>query len=444
MGDISILLVDDSPTASVWAGVLRRQCGECHHARSGHEAVALFKESPNQRVLLDLDVRGCSGAEVFQSLKCAYPCADIIMLVDNQERLNSLGLSREDFIRLGARDVLFKPLSQQRLKSLFESGQQESEAAPVDEVAKARAIHPYGDEVFTAIPIHTLGAGAVTSFDIFIRLGQERFLKLIRKGDTVEPSQIKRLDVLKGVKELYIKTSDRLSFIQDLNRFVAKIVVHPSYEASVKAAAVSRLADLLISDVHTTGLSPQDVAECKTLTQSMYEVLRNERTVKGIMRGLEQGGTEQFGHAFLTAFYSGLIARRLKWTTSHSIEKVLFGAFLHDVGRSKELNHSLDHGHPERGVQLLDTAGYQNESVKQIVLQHHERMDGSGFPQHLKGSHIFPLARVVAFAANIAEYLGSSKQNLKSGLNAFLSEEDNRTYYDREIIALFCQAVGEV
>lgn len=84
--------------------------------------------------------------------------------------------------------------------------------------------------------------------------------------------------------------------------------------------------------------------------------------------------------------------------------------YVHDVGMAffvdgiLELNESLDReqdaliaGHPYIGHQLLRHSG-RWEEASQMVLQHHERTDGSGYPKGLKGEDICPGARLIAVA----------------------------------------------
>jgi len=54
--------------------------------------------------------------------------------------------------------------------------------------------------------------------------------------------------------------------------------------------------------------------------------------------------------------------------------------------------------HPEEGVALLRLAGVQDELWLELVLQHHERLDGSGYPRGLRGDEIKEDARIMAIA----------------------------------------------
>ena len=87
------------------------------------------------------------------------------------------------------------------------------------------------------------------------------------------------------------------------------------------------------------------------------------------------------------------------------------GALFHDIGKDRipkmllkkkgELTRpeqDIIEQHPMFGASLLDKIDLFPKKVGQIVAQHHERLDGSGYPEGLKGNEIDRLARIVAIA----------------------------------------------
>jgi len=97
----------------------------------------------------------------------------------------------------------------------------------------------------------------------------------------------------------------------------------------------------------------------------------------------------------------------------HSLEDIQLiglGALFHDVGcselprRIKEKGDTLSpmeaeimHQHCKKGIEICNKLQLPYESLL-IVWQHHERIDGSGYPEKLSGEQISPLANIVAVA----------------------------------------------
>ena len=95
----------------------------------------------------------------------------------------------------------------------------------------------------------------------------------------------------------------------------------------------------------------------------------------------------------------------------HEIEETILGALLHDVGKAliplKVLNKPgsltdeemhLVRFHSIRGYKFLKEYGDFSQSVLLCALQHHERIDGSGYPMAVRGDKIHPYAKVIAVA----------------------------------------------
>lgn len=95
----------------------------------------------------------------------------------------------------------------------------------------------------------------------------------------------------------------------------------------------------------------------------------------------------------------------------HEIEETIMGALLHDIGKAliplKVLNKPgaltdeemhLVRFHSLRGYKFLKQYGDFSQSVLLCALQHHERIDGSGYPMAVKGDKIHPYAKLIAIA----------------------------------------------
>ena len=92
------------------------------------------------------------------------------------------------------------------------------------------------------------------------------------------------------------------------------------------------------------------------------------------------------------------------------VEVIRIAALLHDLGkiciptdtlnklsRLNEIEYSLIKGHPQAGYDILKSIDFSYPIVK-IILQHHERLNGSGYPRGLKGEDILPEAKIIGVA----------------------------------------------
>ena len=94
--------------------------------------------------------------------------------------------------------------------------------------------------------------------------------------------------------------------------------------------------------------------------------------------------------------------------TVHDLGKITVPAeILSKPTRLSEAEFAIIKGHSEAGRELLEPAGLP-EAVTDAVLQHHERLDGSGYPGRLKDQEIGQFARIIA-VADVVEAMSSHR-----------------------------------
>lgn len=153
------------------------------------------------------------------------------------------------------------------------------------------------------------------------------------------------------------------------------------------------------------------------------------------------------GHQKRTADLARMIATKMG-LTSDMIEGIHMSGLIHDIGKisipaeilSKpgklnDLELNLIKTHSECGYNLLKDTEFP-WPLAQIILQHHEKIDGSGYPKGLKGDEILIESRILA-VADVVEAISSHRPYRPSlGINVALEEiEKNRgVLYDSDVV----------
>src|SRR5450759_1435124 len=106
----------------------------------------------------------------------------------------------------------------------------------------------------------------------------------------------------------------------------------------------------------------------------------------------------------------------------HDIGKIAVPAeILAKPGRLSEVEFNLIKQHPASSFDILEVIDF-GRPVAEIVLQHHERLDGSGYPRGLAGADILPAARILA-VADVVEAMSSHRPYRAAlGMEAALAE----------------------
>jgi PAS domain S-box-containing protein/putative nucleotidyltransferase with HDIG domain len=182
-------------------------------------------------------------------------------------------------------------------------------------------------------------------------------------------------------------------------------------------------------------------------------------TIRAMAHAVEQRDPYTAGHMQRVAELAVLIARELGW----SEERVLglrLGALIHDVGKIyvpaeilsrtgklSDTEFSIIKAHPAVGYEIIKDVDFP-WPVAKMVRQHHEHLDGSGYPDHLQGDDIVMEARILT-VADVLEAINSHRPYRAAlGMTVALEELNQYagTYYDPEVVAAALRLVerGEV
>jgi putative two-component system response regulator len=170
-------------------------------------------------------------------------------------------------------------------------------------------------------------------------------------------------------------------------------------------------------------------------------------SISAIAATVEMRDPYTAGHQRRVAEIAKAIAGELG-LPEHQIEGIYLASVVHDVGKVRvpaeilskpgtltELEFSLIKQHSQAGYDILKEVDFP-WPIAQFVLQHHERMDGSGYPQGLKGDAILLEARIISIADVIEAMASHRPYRAGRGIEAALEEISGKrgTLYDQAIV----------
>jgi HD-GYP domain-containing protein (c-di-GMP phosphodiesterase class II) len=171
------------------------------------------------------------------------------------------------------------------------------------------------------------------------------------------------------------------------------------YEQALRSA--SRMMDAV-----RAGQSPDVGVAGATVDRMIASILRN-RDALASMTQLKEFSETTFQHCVRVCILSLVFGTRLGFTRA-DLKTLGMGALLHDVGKMKLPEELINkarpfsndefeqyRAHPLLGARLFDGASRIEKASLLVLLQHHERCDGSGFPQGLTEDEISRMAKLV-------------------------------------------------
>lgn len=156
-------------------------------------------------------------------------------------------------------------------------------------------------------------------------------------------------------------------------------------------------------------------------------------TIEAMSKTMEWRDPYTAGHQKRVAFIAMAIAKKLGWSEER-VQSLYMAGMVHDIGKVAvpseiltkpthltTLEMQMVQGHAESGYQILKDIPFP-WPIAEIVHQHHERLDGSGYPRGLKGDQIFMEARILAVADTIEAMATHRPYRPARGLTAAMDE----------------------
>jgi putative nucleotidyltransferase with HDIG domain len=261
-----------------------------------------------------------------------------------------------------------------------------------------------------------------------------------------------RLDAVHGAKDSEVSThsertvslseagvwADALRLLQPVRhnaypKISVALVAHPAgfrlqRHLSVPVIEGDRVRAVIgVGDKNKKDYDDTDVEQLALFTDTVWELLRRRQaegrlrrsvanlrlllrgTTEAITRAVEIRDPYTAGHQRRVSDLARALAHKLGLTGPH-VDAIRIAGMLHDIGkiavpadiltkpsRLTELEFRLLEQHPVQSFEILEHVAMPFP-IHTIVRQHHERLDGSGYPDGLKGKAICPEARILAVA----------------------------------------------
>ena len=205
-----------------------------------------------------------------------------------------------------------------------------------------------------------------------------------------------------------------------------------------------------------------DMTSITEQVKSVIQMIKDYRSYMLRLPDLKADGIDYlYTHSARTIIISLTIGESLKLPNFRLIELGI-AAMLHEVGMMKipkqvfdksasltEQEKKLISTHPMQGLKMLQEYSRENanplaQNILMGVWQHHERSNGSGYPQGLSGESITIFGKIIAVACSYDAQI--SKRPYRDGFDGFAAMltmlKDMRTLYDEKVISALLNSIS--
>ncbi len=225
-----------------------------------------------------------------------------------------------------------------------------------------------------------------------------------------------------------------------------------SLDSKTKARAVYENSLSLMSRLLESPTT-ENITASKGAIKSVTDlILRDDETAHNMLL-ITSHDFYTYTHSVNVGIYSIMLAKELfLHSDDHDLEELGAGFFLHDLGKvnvdpaiinkpgrltDEEMNQMRTH--PYQGYKILKAANELSEECEYIVLQHHERYDGKGYPKRLKGDEIHIYGRICCLA-DVFDAL-TAERSYKESMSKFdalkLMRDEMQNFFSKDLLEPF-------
>ncbi len=292
------------------------------------------------------------------------------------------------------------------------------------------------------IPVKKLKAGMVVSQSIYNKDGGSYLVK----GQPLTLQYIQRLKKI-GISSVSVTSTNpnfKLTPPEDI------------VQETTRIDAIQHICDAF-QDVENSGQLDVDTVQ-NVSDHILFDVIqRRENLVQ--LTDIRLHDTYTFAHSVNVAILSAMLGLLCHYT-KQDLALLTLGALLHDLGKIKIASDILNktgrlsneefsiiQNHPMEGARRIREMGSKLPSsgiLAAIAAQHHEHVDGKGYPQHLTGDQIHRFSKIVAIA-DVYDALTSERPYKKAyspSITRNIMVNVNKGQFDMDLLKLFFNNVA--
>lgn len=268
--------------------------------------------------------------------------------------------------------------------------------------------------------------------DIYIQLSDEKFIKVISKDSTNFEEEFNHYKK-KNLDFAFVDSNDFVAVLAVLKNIMIKNLSES--EPPFDHVHASKENILYIQDMATqVGINEEDIKVIDNVFEKFNESMNKKKNLLDNLNRFLDRKDYIVNHSLLTSYLTTLLVQKLGWQNEQTYQRIYLASLFKDVAienpflsqiRNKNspefLNLTKEHKkivieHPEMGYKILSKNGFTDAILEQLILDHHELPDGTGFPRGLNAATLPPLSA----AFNIACYftqesiLKKSEQTINS------------------------------
>lgn len=328
--------------------------------------------------------------------------------------------------QLGIHAILKRPITYPQIAEMItphlisfnpSQASEVSDEIPVGKEFSARDLN------FTAVNAEDYLSGTKAVFDLFIRLNQGNYVKILQKNENFDPERL--LSYLKkGVKSFYLEKAAHVRYLAYCEHLTTNMLKTSTVSSAAKAKTTLAHGQETVNFLKSQGLNSGTLQFAMGFISNVEAFATSSNIKKNPQIADFVNDFERYEHGVAITLLSGILGKSLRFDGERAVQLLGLASLFHDVGLQKLSSSIQDedeskmseeelkeyHTHPKVGAELLAQLRI-DPVVLQAVAQHHERRTRKGFPAQLGAGSINRIAEIIGICDEFMKLLKQSKFN---------------------------------
>ena len=310
---------------------------------------------------------------------------------------------------------------------------------------------------FIPVSIQTLRISRATGIRLYVResaTGRHRLY--CEKGVPLTESDLEKL-LARGLTTLFVMSGEYAGYLGQLRENLPAVLADESVPVVERFAQLNDVVRNELAECFRRGDVDNTVTTCRDLARWIVDLLCRKDAMTCDLLGVLHHDYHTFTHSANVAYYCVLLAKALGLTLGDEMHGLAVGALLHDLGKLDIPNNILTkpgaltaveraviQEHPHTGFLKLCQRRDMSHGQLMMVYQHHERLNGEGYPVRHFGPEIHDWAKLCA-VVDVYEALTSRRPYGRSPSRAAafaILDRDSGTALDKELLACWIHAIA--
>lgn len=299
---------------------------------------------------------------------------------------------------------------------------------------------------YKSIDKRLITEGSSLDFNIFSSNDTKTAMSIFLQSDSAVDGNTKVK--LREIEQLYIHEDEEALYNAYVEKHIQSIAKNIEISTEEKGRLVYERASEAIDSMFSNPESLENIKRTQPVVTSFIDLILNDNSaVESLMR-ITAHDYYTHTHSINVSIYTLSLGAFLG-IQGEELEALGMSAILHDLGKSKidyeiinkngkltdEEFESMKR-HPALGHEIAIALGIEDERILSGIRHHHEKIEGGGYPDNLKGDQISKFARIIG-TCDVFDAL-STKRSYKDPMSTFTSlklmKESMKSHLDMSMV----------